>query len=59
MTEDRLSLARFLEMTLEIPNCVITPVGIAERVAVIVHACCQIGAILSDPPKVGPAGVQA
>jgi len=54
-----LSFARFLEMALEIPNRVITPVGIAERAAVIVHACCQIGAILSDPPKVGPARVRA
>jgi hypothetical protein len=47
------------EMALEIANRVITSVGLGERVAVIVYACCQIGAILLDPPKVGPAGVHA
>jgi hypothetical protein len=33
--------------------------GIAKGVTAIVHARRQIGAILSDPPKVGPARVRA
>ena len=48
-----LSLARFFEMTLEVPNRVIARVGVAERVAVIVHICLEIGAILPDPTQIG------
>jgi len=54
-----LSLARFLEVALEIANRVIACVEIAERVAVIVSACSKIGAILPDPTQIGPAGIRA
>src|SRR5882724_4546199 len=53
-----LSLARFLEMTLEIPNRVMARVWIAERVAVIVRTRSEIGAISPDPTQISPTSVQ-
>ena len=54
-----LGLARLLEMGFEIADGVITRVRIAERVAIIVGAGFEVGAILPDSPQVGPAGVHA
>ena len=54
-----LGLALLLEMAFEIADGVIARVRVAERVAIIVGAGFEVGAILPDSSQVSSAGVHA